>query len=327
MSTIVDLATLTSSGGQCAELTTMQVAAGYLTGLNVLKVFALVLGAMCFAFLFGRVAKYLIGIFALLPIAAYEILGYGLSVALLLLPAYSSVADPSWFIVPGGIMWAATLALSGKLRKTQANEQVYLFLVTAVWAAATYYYGDQIAGFGAVMAFMSFMGFTVVATPLAYAVGFDDEKAVNRAGGVALFITALLVLERVFTPGLAILDPFRIGMNWMGPFVFALAILINASRWYMDASKSNWLGLQIMAVAAYFAMIIAGSTYQLDSLLNVGSGFLILFLIEKPFEVRHRSLTGLAFTGLLVSVAVGAGVYWSQSNPALVAEWLPVLAK
>jgi hypothetical protein len=326
MSTFAEIATLTSSGGQCGDLTPPQVAAGFMTGLNVLKVFALVLGAVCLAFLFGRFAKYLVIALALVPIAAYEAAGYGLAFALLVAPAFFGMTDASWFIVPGGILWAATLALSGRLRKTDTNKQVYLGMITAVWAAAAWYYGDSIAGFGAVMSFMALTGFSVVATPLAYFVGFDSGKAVNRAGGVALLIVAALVLERMFVAEAPVLDPFRTAMNWLGPFVFSLAILVNSSRWYMDAEKPGWFGMQVMAVAAYFALIMAGSTYGLNSLLNIGSAFLILFLIEKPFEIRHRSMTGLAFTGLVVSIAIGGAVYWSQSNPDIVARWLPILA-
>ena len=327
MASIADIATLTASGGQCAELTTLQVAAGFVTWLNVLKVFALVLGAVCFVFLFGRFAVYLLAAFALMPIVAYEVVGFGLSAALLVLPAYLGSSDPTWMIAPGGILWAGTLALSGTLRKSRTDKSVYFAMVTAVWGAAAVYYGNEVAGFGSVMAMMAFMGFSVLVTPLAYAIGFDDAKAVNRAGGAALFVTGVLVLERWFAPGVAALDPFRQGMLWLGPFVFALAVLINSSRWYMDTSKQSWFGMQVLAVAAYFALITAGSVFQIDALLNVGSGFLILFMMEKPFEMRHRSLTGLAATGLAVSLVVGGAVYWTQSHPEVVAAWLPALAR
>lgn len=327
MATIADIATLTTTGAQCAELTTLQVAAGFVTWLNVLKVFSLVLGATCFAFLFGRFASYLLLIFAIIPIVAYEILGFGLAATLLV---GASQVDPklaTWMVVPGGLLFSGMLALSAKLRNIEGSKARFMGVVTLVWGAAAVFYGNEVAGFGAVIAFMAFMGFSVMVTPLAYAIGFDDEKAVNRAGGAALFICGILVLERWFTQGVAQLDVFRAGMEWLGPFVFALSILINSSRWFMDIKKQSYIGMQVMAAAALFALMTAGSVFQIDAMLNVGTAFLILFALEKPMEIKHRSLTSLAFTGLLLSALVGAAVYYAQTHPDVVAQWLPILAK
>ncbi|MCV9963577.1 hypothetical protein OIU34_16865 [Pararhizobium sp. BT-229] len=327
MATIADIATLSSAGGQCAELTTLQVAAGFVTWLNVLKVFSLVLGATCFVFLFGRFASYLLLLFVIVPVAAYEVLGYGLSAALLIGAARVDPSLVTWMIVPGGLLFAGMLALSAKLRNVEGSKARFMATVTLVWGAAAVFYGNEVAGFGAVIAFMSFMGFSVAVTPLAYAIGFDDDKAVNRAGGAALFICGILVLERWLTPGVAQLDVFRTGMQWLGPFVFALSILINSSRWFMDVKKQSYVGMQVMAAAALFALMTAGSVFQIDTMLNVGTAFMILFVLEKPLEIRHRSLTSLAFTGLIMSVVVGVGVYYAQTHTEVVAQWLPVLAR
>ncbi|MBY3151143.1 hypothetical protein HFO56_01815 [Rhizobium laguerreae] len=327
MATIADIATLSTTGAQCAELTTLQVAAGFVTWLNLLKVFALVLGTGCFVFLFGRFAAVFLVLFALIPVAAYEVLGFALAAALLI---GASFADPSlttWMIVPGGILFAGVLLLSAKLRDISGSKSNFMLTVTLVWGAAAVFYGSEVAGFGAVMAFMGFMGFSVLVTPLAYCIGFDDEKAVNRAGGAGLFICGVLVLERWFTPGVSQLDVFRSGMQWLGPFVFALSLLITSSRWFMDVKKQSYIGMQVLTAAALFAMMTAGSVSQIDAMLNVGTAFLILFILEKPMEVRHGSLTHLAFTGLVMSVLVGTGVYYAQTHPQLVAEWLPILAR
>lgn len=325
MATIADIAPLSTTGAQCAELTTLQVAAGFVTWLNVLKVFALVLGATCFVFLFGRFASYLLLLFAIVPVVAYEALGFGLSAALLVGAAYVDPTLVTWMIVPGGLLFAGMLALSAKLRKIDRSER-FLLDVTLVWGAAALFYGNEVAGFGAVISFMAFMGFSVLVTPLAYAVGFDDEKAVNRAGGAALLVCGILVVERCFSPGISQIDVFRTGMEWLGPFVFALSILINSNRWFIDIEKHSYIGRQVLASAALFALMTAGSVFEIEAMLNVGTGFLILFVLEKPMEIRHRSLTHLAFTGLLLSVLVGSGVFCAQTHPELVVSWLPALA-
>jgi hypothetical protein len=327
MATIADIATLSTAGGQCSELTTLQVAAGYVTGLNVLKLFSLILGTACFVFLFGRFASYLVLLFAAVPVVVYEVLGYGVAAALLIGASHVDPSLVTWMIVPGGILFSGMLALSAKLRGIDGNKAQFMAIVTAVWGTGAVYYGNEVAGFGTVIAFMSFMGFSVAVTPLAYAIGFDDEKAVNRSGGAALFICGILVLERWFALNVTQLDVFRTGMQWLGPFVFALSILLNSSRWFMDNNKQSYIGMQVMAVAALFALMTAGSVFQIEAMLNVGTAFMILFVIEKPLEIRHRNLTSLAFTGLVISVIVGGGVYYAQSHPDVVAQWLPVLAR
>lgn len=328
MTTVADIAAVSSVVGQCAELTTLQVAAGYLTWMNVAKVFAVVLGGVCFAFLFGRFVLNLLLIFALIPFVLYEILGFALSAGLLAAPALLDLSGPdvTWFVAPGGILFAATIILSAKLRSLPPNNARFFGLLTVVWGGVALWYGNEVAGFGAVAAFMAFTGFSILVTPLAYAVGFEDEKAINRAGGAGLLICLVLILERWAGKAIPHLDVFRDGMEWLGPFVFALAILISSSRWYMNTHKQSYLGMQVMAVAAYSAMIVAGGSFHIDALLNVGTGMLILWLIEKPFEIAPKNMTALAATGLAVALAVGGGVYWAQNHIDVVAQWMPALA-
>jgi hypothetical protein len=325
--TIADIATLSTTGAQCTELTTLQVAVGFVTWLNVLKVFALVLGATCFMFLFGRFAKYFLALFTLIPVAAYEVLGFALSVGLLGGAHFADPALTTWMIVPGGLLFAGMLLLSAKLREIEGSKSNFTLIMTLVWGASAVFYGNEAAGFATVIAFMAFMGFSAAVTPFAYIIGFDDEKAVNRAGGAGLFICGLLIVERWFTPGVVELDVFRTGMKWLGPFVFALSMLITSSRWYLDIKKQSYIGMQVMAAAALFALMTAGSVLQIDAMLNIGTAFLILFILEKPLEVRHKSLTHLAFTGLALSTVVGVGVYYAQAHPQVVAEWLPIISR
>jgi hypothetical protein len=329
MTTVADIATASSVVGQCAELTTLQVAAGYVTWMGVLKTFAVILGGVCFAFLFGRFVMDLLRVFARVPFVLYEIAGFVGSAALLAAPALMAVAGPdvTWFVVPGGILFAATIILSAKLRGLPENNTRFFGLLTAVYGAVAVYYGNQVAGFGAVATFMAFTGFSVFVTPLSYAIGFEDRDATNRAGGAGLLICLILIFERWSGAAIPQLDVFRTGMEWLGPFVFALAILLKSSRWTMDVRKVSYFGMQVMAVAAYSAMIIAGSSFHIDALLNVGSGMLILWLIEKPFEVPNKSLTGLAAIGLGVSLAVGGAVYWAQHHLDVVAQWIPALMR
>ncbi|TLX16439.1 hypothetical protein [Rhizobium sp. MHM7A] len=327
MTSIRQLADIPASVGQCEQLTGLQVAAGLVTWTNVLMVFALIVGTVSFVFLFGRAVLRLLAIFKVIPVAVYEAGGYALSAALLAAPSIFDISDSkTWFLVPGALLLAGLLLLTAKLHKLKENPPRYFLTLTILWGAMAYYHQEPILGFATVAAFMAFMGFSIIITPLAYFIGFEDEKTMSRAGGAGLLISALLVFERLFTPGIPQLDIFRTGMLWLGPFVFALSMLIRANRW-MITEKQSWLGMQLMAFGAFFMLMSAGANLQIEAMLNVGTGFMILYVLEKPLEIKQRSLTTLAFTGLLLSILVGAFVYWTQQNPETIQQYLPLLAK
>jgi hypothetical protein len=322
----MQLADLSASAGQCEQLTGLQIAAGFITWTNVLMVFALIVGTVSFIFLFGRAVLRLMTIFKVIPAAVYEAGGYALSVALLAAPSIFEITDAkTWFIVPGALLFAGLLLLTAKLHKLKENPPRYFLTLTVLWGVVAYFHQEPILGFASVAAFMAFMGFSIIITPLAYFIGFKDEETLSRAGGAGLLISILLVLERLFVPaGVPQLDIFRTGMLWLGPFVFALSMLIRANRW-MITEKQNWLGMQLMAFGAFFMLMSAGANLQIEAMLNVGTGFMILYVLEKPLEIKQRSLTTFAFTGLVMSILVGAFVYWTQQSPEMVQQYLPLM--
>jgi len=327
MTPVRPLADISASVGQCEQLTGLQVAAGFVTWTNVLMVFALIIGTMCFVFLLGRAVLRLLAIFKVIPVAVYEAGGYALSAALLAAPSIFNIpAEKTWFLVPWALLLAGLLLLTAKLHKLKENPPRYFLTLTIIWGAMAYYHQEPILGFATVAAFMAFMGFSIIITPLAYFIGFEDEKTMSRAGGAGLLISAILVAERLFVPaGIPQLEIFRTGMLWLGPFVFALSMLIRANRW-MITEKQSWLGMQLMAFGAFFMVMSAGANLQIEAMLNVGTGFMILYVLEKPLEIRQRSLTTLAFTGLSLSILVGAVVYWTQQNPETIQQYLPLLS-
>jgi hypothetical protein len=324
MSTIADVVSL-DGASQCAQLTGLQIAAGFVTWTNILKVFALVLGGVCFAFLFGRSVMRLVALFARVPAAVYDVLGYLSSAALLVGAAFVPASDVSYMVVPGCLLFGGTLMLTGKLHGLKPNPTAFSFLMTLVCGAVAWFYGNEIVGFGAVMAFMSFVGFTVIVSPLAYCIGFEDEAAMNRASAAGLLVCAVLVAKAWLAPDSTALGVFETGMLWLGPFVFALGMLITSTTWGKAEGVPYFLK-QAMAIVALLALMGAGSLSGLDALRNVGVGFMILYLIEKPFEIPHRSATAYAATGLLVAVLVALGVHWTQAHPETVGRLVPALA-
>ena len=321
---VVDVVSF-DAGAQCAQLTGLQIAAGFVTWTNILKVFALVLGGVCLSFLFGRSVMRLLLLFVLIPAVLYDVIGYAIAAGLIAGAAFVAPPLVTYMIVPGCLMFAGTLALSAKLHNLKPNATRFSFILAVVGGAVAWYFNNEIVGFGAVMAFMSFVGFTVLVAPLAYCIGFDDEASLNRASAAGLLVCGILVMKQWLAPTSDALHAFETGMSWLGPFVFALGMLITSTTWG-KAEGAPYFLKQIMALAAFIGLMAVGSMAGLDTLRNVGVGFLILYMVEKPFEIPHKSLTAYAATGLLVAIALAGGVYWTQAHPDALASLIPALA-
>jgi hypothetical protein len=325
MTSIYDLVRLEASN-QCADLTGLQIVAGFVSWANILKVFALVLGAVCVAYLVYRLFGKMAVVFKAIPDLVYDILGYSLPAILIVGANFVPQPFVSWMVVPGCILFAGLVMILAKMRGVEPDHARFSLILTVVWGAVALFYQDGVVGFMTVMSFMSFVGFSVLVTPLQYCIGFKDEQTLDRATATALGLCLVLVAKQVWVPELGRLSVFVHGVEWLGPFVFGLGMLLKASRW-IGSGKGTYLPRQLVAIIAYMAMIAAGSILGIDALRNVGVGFLILFMIEKPFEIPYRSAVAYAITGLLVSLALGYGAYYVQGHPEAVAGLFQPLVK
>ncbi|MBI2463240.1 MAG: hypothetical protein HYV65_03355 [Candidatus Spechtbacteria bacterium] len=317
-------ATAVLAGGpstDCVELTGLQIAAGFVTWMNILQVFAIALAVICFGYLISRWFRWLIEIFLHVPEEVYEVLLYIASIGLVVSGHWVSAINQLWPVLGGSLLFGVALTITAALHPVQFNKPDRFFgILFLVWSAVALYYQNEVVGFIAVAAFMGMLGFSVLIAPGMYALGFEDEDAVAKATTAAFMVLGVFVGLHVLRTTIPYMQVFEQGALWMGSFVGYLGLLIASSRWYGNAR--TYPIMQVTTILLGFAAIAVGSVFGVPQLLGIGGTFFVLYLIEKPFEIPVDSAIGYAFIGLLVALCVGGGVWWAQNNMDIVRPYL-----
>jgi len=296
-----ELATITSHELPAESLTGLQRFAGLITFTNILWTIAIVLGVVCFCILFWRLAEFLLAVILAVPAQVYEVL-LGLAGLGLIGYAYWLVPGVKEYVAfTGCLMFGGALAIAIAVHKLDQKHVVpMLFATLAVVASGSaILHTSSLSGFLAVAALMSALGFSVIATPLCYAIGFRDDEALGRATSVALLMVAAFVGMKMTAMVIHWLAPFQIGALYLGSFIGYLGLLIASSFWYNK--HQNYILMQVVTVLAGLAALAIGSLWNIPELRSIGGTFFIIYLVEKFMEIPSRSLTGWAFKGLCAS--------------------------
>lgn len=306
-----ELATITSHALPAASLTSLQRFAGLITFTNILWTIAIVLGVICFCILFWRLLRFLLTIILAVPPEVYEVsLGFiGLG---LIGDAYRQLAPGvrEYVAFTGCLLFGGALGIAYVVHKLDRFKcETAIFSALAVVAAASAILNaSSLSGFLAIASLMSALGFSAVATPLCYAIGFRNDEALGRATSVALLMVALFVGLKMTATIVPWLEPFQIGALYLGSFIGYLGLLIASSYWYathQHDKQHRYILMQVVTVIAGLAALAIGSMWNIPELRSIGGTFFIIYLVEKFMEIPSRSLTGWAFKGLCVS----AGIY------------------
>lgn len=304
----------------CPDLTLLQKAAGFVTILGILKIFAILGGFACFGFLFSKWVKILISHFAKIPKEFYEGFAYLLSIALIIMGLFVSETNALWFGLPGCLMLALGLTITDSLHENIKSQSIFFGILFALYVPIAMLYGSVVLGFLAVVALMGMVGFSVWVFPLCYAVGFKDESALGKATGTAFAILSVFVAFRILNIHPPFISVFESGAFWLGSLVGYVGLLIASSRWY--EARFPYVSMNILAIIAGFFAIIVGTLWDIAPLRGIGGTFFVLGAIEKPFEFPVRSLTTYAYIGLFVATMIGLGIFFAENNMALIEPYL-----
>lgn len=304
----------------CPELTGLQYFVGFITWMNVLQVGAIILAVACVGVLLLTWFRWVLGVFLLIPVQVYEVLGYAASAALVVWAYFLEGSNQLWPLLGGSLLFAGMLMITSNIHQIQANFERFFGTLFIVWAVVALVFQSSVIGFIAVGAFMGMLGFSFMVIPMGYAIGFQDDDALKR-GTTAGFITlALFVAIRISGQYVPYIHVFEAGALWLGSLVGFIGILIASNRLY--ANRTSYPVMQVIAIVLGMAAIGIGSVFGISQLLGIGGTFLALYLIEKPFEIPAQSLTGYATIGLLVACMIGGGVWWAQNHMDLIQPFL-----
>jgi hypothetical protein len=293
------------------KLTALQKFAGFVTFVNILWVFAIVIVVVSFCYLFGDLVKHLFEILANVPLWFYELVFYGLSLWTIFSADKYRPGVSHYVALTGCLLFAGALAFTCSRRQFKGTGFAYSLILAVLYSAVAVLYTSPMIGFVAVIALMGALGFSVIVSPLVYCIGFENEDSLGKATVAAFALLIAFSVVKIF--GFQTAQVFQTGALWMGSFVGYLGLLIASSKWY----KRNfpYVVMQFVTIAFGVAALFVGSVYQIGELQKIGGTFFALYVLEKFCEIPVESTRGYAVLGL-----TGGGlVYWFcmtvKSNP------------
>jgi hypothetical protein len=265
------------------------------------------------------------------PFWIYELLGYAIVGALLLVQRGEYVSVIGAALLPG------MLTVSFKKRCAGMDDQKKMSWISgvsfALWTLAAFLQASRILGFLSVAALMFWLGFAISVFPGTIAFGFRANKVeyFARTSVVSLFLLVfawLVFYTRVFPASLGLekqLGYFRYGIFSIGSMGYYLGLLILSSPWCGDDNK--------FYVGANAAALTTGPLFLVVAFLDdIGFHFWVcvfylVFLLTEKYYTFVLSRLGRIWGGALAAALFSLGGWWLKANMArvtvLLAPFLP----
>ncbi|CAF3701123.1 unnamed protein product [Rotaria sp. Silwood1] len=218
-----------------------------------------------------------------IPSFVWEIFFFILSICLIIL------VHNSWLIFLGCLTFLATLSYTTKFHFSQFRHAdlvaswIYFFVCSIV----AIYQQHREAGYLAIMALETSLGFVIIAGELVIMIGFHDKKAIPSgiiASFVLILIGSFLHLQK-YSNILTI--PFTRPLLFLGTFVYFIGLIILSSRWYtkMDNNLLLFWLLQFIAFSSGLIAMLMGPLLELPFVQAIGGTMFVTWLLEKYAEI------------------------------------------
>jgi len=262
-----------------------------------------------------------------LPAEVYEVAGYVMSGVALVYGNTLSEGVRNYVTFPGAFLGCGMLVASIAIHDLaeKIKPVMYFSMITVFLGVCAVLTNNPITGFVTSIALMSALGFSVIALPGCYVIGFDDkhgtdEAVVARASSAAFLLIVLFGFLHVFGSGLTVTRLFEGGALWMGSFVGYLGLLIASSRWYKG--HKNYVLKQVVVLVAGVGALFFGSVFGIGELQKIGGTFFVLWVIEKFLEIPAKSLVGYCTVGLVVCGWIYAITLFIKAHIDVLAPYL-----
>ena len=286
--------------GTTYELTGAQKVAGALSSLSWMQGLFAIVGAIAGAvFLF-----HLVPVIAWIPKGVYEVLFYSASLALTF-GGLTLASGGQYAGLVGTLGFAGSLMFTAWVHKLASKPMRYFGVVMLYAGIAAFLYQSTLIGYVAVLAFLAMGGFAASMGGLCYAIGFKDEAAVPRGTASAFALLAGYVVFRAVGMPDAYLSVFAPGAYFLGSFVFFLGLLILSSKFY----RSSYFSWNLIMLVAALVGIWLGGVLGIPDLSKMAGSFLVLWVLEKWFEIPAGSVLGYSF---LTVIGCGIGYFIVQ---------------
>ncbi|CAF1126068.1 unnamed protein product [Didymodactylos carnosus] len=261
------------------------------------NVIAILAGVIVVLALTTLVALFIIPVLTHVPVVVWEGLFYIISIYLLIF------MNNSWVIFLGCLLFLATLSFTVTLHfSRQKNVGLAMaWICFFVWAAVAVYHQSREAGYLAVMALESSLGFVMFAGELVIMIGFQNESVIPSAtvaSLISLLIGSILQLQRRSN---ILTIPFTRPLLFLGTFVYFIGLIILSSRLYSGRQGKYpvyWL-LQLITFLSCLAAMFFGPMLELPFIQAIGGTMFVIWLLEKYVEIVPWKSTLIVICGLL----------------------------
>lgn len=298
--------------GNMPKLTALQRAAGYVTVLNAFWFFAVLGIGACLCIIFWQLGI----LFLMIPKEIYELLCYVGGGILIYRGAEPPIMEMEALL--GSLLIFSGLILSKVRMKNRFSHATVIIptIMSAVFSLAAVLTYSSVIGYFSVMSILAALGFSVVVLPGIYMLGYNDDDAVARGTTASFILLMVFAVLQMMGKTIPYLTLFADGVWLVAGIIGFLGLLIMSNRWFWKFStkegrsaerqKLGYISFQVIMVAACVAGLAFGSFFHINAIQKIAGTFLVLWAMEKPFEIAVESIIYYAFSGLC---AFGS-LYW-----------------
>lgn len=300
--------------------------AGYIDSPGVF----LFLGAILVVAGFGAVLSRIID-FSWMSANAWGVVGCALSAGMISYGAWA----PETFVqmVPestvsfiGALIFAPSFAalLSG----AEGKDYVFTGILTAVYAGVAIWLGSHSIGFLAVLALLATLGFTAFGGGLSYCIGFDSEDKIPGATIAGILLAGGFSLAEFYGVSGQWFSVFKDGAFWVGTFVAGTGMLIISAKWYTKEEAKRhmpYILRQILTIVVLGGAMYAGIMINNGTLLYIATAFMMLFIIEKLYEIAPENVLSYGVLTLALGAGLIYGGNWLSDNMDVVQTYIASL--
>jgi hypothetical protein len=226
----------------------------------------------------------------------------------------------------GALIFAPSLAalLSGG----EGPDYVYTGILTAVYTGVAIWLGSHSIGFLAVLALLCTLGFTAFGGGLSYCIGFESEDKIPGATIAGILLAGGFTLAEFYGVNTSWFEVFKDGAFWVGTFVAGIGMLIISAKWYTKEEQKRrmpYLLRQILTFAVLAGSMYAGVMINNGTLLYIGTAFMMLFIIEKLYEIAPENRTSYFTLTLILGVIAIFGANWYSGNEEAIQTYIASL--
>ena len=261
----------------------------------------------------------LLGIFIIpfliqIPTVVWEILFYLISIYFMIFTSYS------WLIFIGCLSFVASVSFTIKFH--YSNDK-YAGLTASwicfiVWAIVAIYRQNREAGYLAIMALESALGFVMFVGQLIIMIGFQNEKVIPSATMASFVLLIFGCILHVQPHSNILTIPFTRPLLFLGTFVYFIGMLILSSRLYTEWRTKPYLFwvLQFVAFASGLATMFFGPMFEIPFIQAIGGTMFVIWLLEKYAELAPWNGVFTVIASLLgFGVLLYGFAYFLQKNP------------